>query len=156
MALQLYVKLQTPTIELPVKVKDSSGAKDSILAGFKRYPIHESQAKLDTLSELIRAESDEEADHSEINKMVKSELVYLKQIKLDLEEDGRAKELAIPDTKSVKPHAGLWETSDECLAVLLDLYLNSAPYRLALILTMQKAFINSDFSAYKDAQVKNL
>ncbi len=147
MAIQIAIKLQTPTIELPVKAKDASGAKDTILVGFKRYPIEEAQAKLDTLQSLLdSADKVKSLESTELDNFITNEIVYIKQIKLDLNENGKSRELAIADTRQVKPIADLWETGDECLSVLLKMYLSSAPYRLALILAGQKALLNNDYS----------
>lgn len=159
MALKLFVKLQTPTIELKVSAKDASGNKDSLLVGFKRYELDAAQAKMETVSKILKTdEKDEQGnpvapDSKEVNDFLKGEIVYLKQLKLDLVDDaGNTKELAIADTRTVKPNEGLWESADECLAVLLDMYLSSAPYRLSLITSMYKALFNGDYS---DAEAKN-
>lgn len=153
MSIRIYAKLQTPTIELKVSAKDAAGIKDSITVGFKRYEVKQSQEKLVALQELLTTLQAESSEDSEIlNAFVKSEVVYIKQVKLDLEEDGKSKELLIQDTRSTKPIAGLWDDSDGALDVLTNLYLASSPYRLALILATQKALFNGDYS---DAELKN-
>ena len=147
MTIQIAIKLQTPTIELPVKAKDASGAKDVITVGFKRYPIEEAQAKLDLLQDLLdSADKTKSLESNELDTFITNEIVYIKQIKLELDDNGKARELAIPDTRQAKPIADLWETGDECLSVLLKMYLSSAPYRLALILAGQKALLNNDYT----------
>lgn len=154
MAVKLFIKLQTPTIELKVSAKDAAGTKDSFVAGFKRYELATAQTKLEQLQEIFESVSKGNTlDSKELNTFIKNEIVFLKQIKLDLaDENGNAKELAISDTRTVKPNEGLWESADECLAVLLDMYLGSAPYRLSLITALQKALLNNDYS---EAEVKN-
>jgi len=151
MAQKLCIKLQAPTIELKVQAKDVSGAKDSMLVGFKRYEIKESQERIEKLQELLKAtEGTVSNDPSMIalDNYVKSEIVYLKNVNLDLvdEATGKSNALSIQDTRSAKPNDSLWGSADECLVVLLDLYLSSAPWRLSLILAAQKALFNADYS----------
>lgn len=155
MALQLYVKLQTPTIELQVKAKDASGAKDSLTIGFKRYELKETEVKFKSLQEILEDIQTENNLNSEtLNKFIKDEIVYLKAVKVETfdKEKEVTKELSIQDTRTAKPVETLWETPDDCLAVLLDYYLASAPYRVSFISAMQKALLNNDYS---DAEVKN-
>ena len=147
MTIRIFAKLQTPTIELKVQALDAAGTKDSILVGFKRYEITQAQVKLLALQELLsNIKDDSDADQKVLDAFVKEEIVYIRQAKLDLEEDGKNKELIIQDTRTTKPIAGLWEDSDGAIDALTDLYLASSPYRLALILATQKALFNSDFS----------
>ena len=155
MALQLYVKLQTPTIELQVKAKDASGSKDTFVVGFKRYDLKETEGKFTALQEILEDVQNENNLNSDaLNKFVKAEIVYMKAAKLELYDNIKdtIKELSIPDTRTAKPVETLWETSDECLDVLLDLYLASAPYRVSLISAMQKALLNNDYS---EGELKN-
>ena len=148
MAAKLFIKLQTPTIELKVSAKDAAGIKDSFIVGFKRYELAAAQSKLEQLQDIFTSISkDSSMESKELNSFIKNEIVFLKQLKLDLADDnGSSKELAITDTRTVKPNEGLWESADECLAVLLDMYLSSAPYRLSLITALQKALLNNDYS----------
>lgn len=150
MALKVFVKLQTPTIELKVEAKDASGVKDSILVGFKRYEIKQTEAKLKALQETL----ENIEDTSKLEEAIKAEVVYIKQAKVTLfdEEKKTEKELLVQDTRTAKLVETLWENSDECLAVLLDLYLSSSPYRVSFMSGMQKALINSDF---ENAEAKN-
>lgn len=155
MALQLYVKLQTPTIELQVKAKDASGTKDSLVVGFKRYDLKETEGKFKALQSILEDIQEESNLNSEtLNKFIKDEIVYLKTAKLELSdsETKTTKELLVADTRAAKRVETLWETPDDCLDVLLNLYLASAPYRVSLISSMQKALLNND---YENAEVKN-
>ena len=153
MAIKLCIKLQTPTIELKVSAKDAAGTKDSILVGFKRYELGESQEKLTSMQVLLEEVQDVASLNSTLlDSFLKEEIVYIKQAKLDLEENGVTKELSISDTRTVKPIADLWGNGDECLGALLEMYLSSSPYRLALILAAQKALLNNDYS---EAELKN-
>lgn len=135
MAVKINLKLQTPTIELKIVAKDPSGASDTILVGFKRYHFDEAKAKFEALG---AAESETLTDS-----ILKEEIVYIKQMKLSLEdEEGKAKDLVIVDTRNQKPVEFLWESPEECLSVLVDVLLNSAPYRNSLIDAMIKALLN--------------
>jgi len=153
--MKLCVKLQTPTIELKITAKDAAGVKDSFLVGFKRYEISATDAKLKELQAVMQEtiEDSTESGTAKLSSFIKGEIAYLKQIKLDLvDENGATKEITVLDTRTVKPNETLWGTPDECLAVLLDLYLASAPYRVSLISAMQKALLNNDYS---EAEAKN-
>lgn len=180
MAKQLYVKLQTPSIELPVKAKDPSGLKDSIIVGFKREDQKKSSTTLDTFSKLsdtylrmllgqpLEGEATEANKNTEeysqeeqdaavdaISSIISSNILYIKQANLVLEDDvtGVETTLIIPDTRKAKPNEDLWETPSECLAALLDMYLSSAPWRSSLLTAFQKSLLNID---YEDEKLKNL
>jgi hypothetical protein len=143
MAVKLNLKLQTPTIELKVQAKDPSGAVDTILVGFKRYGFAEAKERFESFST-----SDELIDN-----VIKQEIVYIKSMKLSLEdENGKTKELVIADTRTQKPVESLWGEPEECLSVLVDALLDSAPYRGSLIEAMNKALLNMNIG---DDSAKN-
>jgi len=155
MAIKINIRLQSPTIELPIKAQDASGAKDSLVVGFKRYEITEAQNKLDKLQEILSESQDAGSLNSTaLDTFVKAEIVYIKQAKLELYDDETktTKDLVIADTRTSKPNESLWVDADSCLDVLTSMYLSSAPWRLSLILAAQKALLNSDYSG---AEVKN-
>jgi len=158
MAKQLFVKLQTPVIELTIKAKDSSGATDKIVVGFKRYKLEEAEKELTTFQELLEQQIEDMKDGSlaskEIDAYIKSQVIYIKQAKLEIydSENDKTIELVVPDTRKAKPNDDFWGTSDECLAALLDLYLSAAPWRSSLITALQKALLNVDYEA---EQLKN-
>jgi len=158
MAKQLFVKLQTPSIELSIKAKDSSGAKDSIIIGFTRYPLKEAEKELKIFQELLEEQLEElkegNLEPEAIDKFIKSKVLYIKQAKLEIHdnETGKDIELIVPDTRKAKPNDDFWETTDECLAALLDLYLSASPWRSSIITAIQKALLNVD---YEDGQLKN-
>jgi hypothetical protein len=181
MAINIYVKLQTPVVELTIEAKDASGKKDKFVAGFKRYEINEANSKLKELEYLqkqiylnnkeildqkyeyltstkveqndtVKAEITEEAADKAINEFIKGEISYLKNVTVDIVDNGVAKELKIADTRTVKPNEPLWGTPEECLSVLVDSFLACAPFRGSLITMQQKALFNLD---YKDAEIKN-
>lgn len=145
MAVKLNLKLQTPTVELKVVAKDPSGAIDTILVGFKRYHYNEAKDKFEALTTA-------DAETS-IDAVLKEEIVYIKQMKLSLEdEEGKSKDLTIVDTRTQKPVEFLWGSPEECLSVLVDSLLDSTPYRNSLIEAMNKALLNMHLG---DDSVKN-
>ena len=179
MAKALYVKLQTPSIELPVKAVDPSGVKDSIQVGFVRAPQKESTLILKEFSELSSVylrmllgqpldgkateENKETEEYSEleiegaveaISKLLAANILYIKQAKLVIEDDvtGKDVDMIVPDTRKAKPNEDFWETPEECLAALLGMYLSAAPWRSSLLSSFQKALLNMDF---EDGKLKN-
>jgi len=180
MSVKFFVKLQSPSVELKVQAQDCTGIKDNIVVGFKRYDIIKSKAKAEQLQDLqtqlylntmvdlaeqyklvnidneTKASaapriSEEEALES-ISQFIKDEILYIKDVNLTVEDNGIAKELKIADTRSAKPNEPLWATPEECLSVLVDSFLESAPYRGSLIAAQQKALANVDI---KDGEIKN-
>jgi hypothetical protein len=152
MAKKLFIVLQKPTIELELIAKDSAKQTDRFIVGFNRYTIEQADPKFKEFSELLNAVTDKDSAEL-VSKFIKSEIQYLKAVGLEYEEDGKNKKLHITDTREAKPFEGLWETPDECLDVLLDMYLGSAPYRLSFIENLSKAFVNRDF---EEDKIKNL
>jgi hypothetical protein len=146
---KLILKLQTPSIELPIKVKDVAGEKDTLKAGFKRYSVSETKAKLKELEERAKLETD--SDDSD--DLIKNEILYLKDVKLKYEDNsGAIKELHVADTRTAKAVTDLWETPEEALAVLLSSLMDSAPYRSAFLQASTLALLNNDYSS---GEVKN-
>lgn len=180
MSVRIFVKLQSPSVELKVQAQDCSGAKDSIFVGFKRYDIVESKAKAEQLQDLqtqlylntmvdlaeqyklVNMENETKASAapriseqeaiSSISAFIKGEILYVKDINLTIEDNGIAKELKVADTRTAKPNEPLWVSPEECLSVLVDSFLESAPYRGSLIAAQQKALANLEI---KDGEIKN-
>jgi hypothetical protein len=153
MALKLYVKLQTPTIELPIEAKDISGMKDSFKAGFKRYPVTEAQDKIKELQDIWERKGSQDETVILFDSFLKGEIVYLKNVTVPTEDEkGNIKQITIQDTRTVKPLETLWETPEECLDVLLEAFLDCAPTRVSLQQALTSALINAD---YKEAEKGN-
>ena len=157
MALKLYVKLQTPTIELKVSAKDIAGTKDSIQVGFKRYPVTEAQVKIAELQDIwkeLSESSDTTPDTKKFDKFLRDQIVYIKGFEGETQDstDGSVKKLSVTDTRTVKPIETLWDTPEECLVVLLDGFLECAPIRVSLQNALTKALVNTDYS---EAETKN-
>lgn len=149
---KLYVKLQSPTIELKVTAKDVSGAISSMLVGFKRYEAKEGDVKINELQEVLIDYAKEDTTSDDLDSFIKDEIVYLKKVELDLEDGDKVTTLHIPDTRRAKPNETFWGSSEECLSVLVDLFLASQPWKVSLMSSQQKALMNND---YGDALAKN-
>jgi len=156
MALKLFVKLQTPVIELKVTAKDISGTKDSIIVGFKRYPVSEAQVKIAELQDIWKdlSESSDTPDTKRFDNFLRNQIVYIKGFEGETQDstDGTVKKLSVADTRTVKPIETLWDTPEECLVVLLDNFLECAPIRVSLQTALSQALVNADYS---DAETKN-
>lgn len=162
--MKIYLKLQTPTIELPIVTKDSTKAKDNCLVGFKRYEIKDSQKKMTAFQEVFkeyREAQEKDADNpfvetrfsDKLNEIISGEIVYIKNMSLQVEDDaGKVSEFKISDTRTAKPLEGAWNSPEECLSFCIELFLNSAPYRSAVMNQLMKALSNMDFD---EAETKN-
>lgn len=105
----------------------------------------------DRLINLINNYSDEQ--NEKLNTFYKTHVIAIKDAKLVVEdENGNELDLPIPDTRLAEPVESLWGTSDECLAVLLDTYLDYVPFRDSLQKVITSAVFNLD---YKDLEAKN-
>ena len=149
MAIQLYVALQTPTVELKVEAKDSAGTKSSMLVGFKRYETLEAEEKLEEYQEILKDISEEnKVSSTKIETFIKDHIVYIKKVELETvdEATGKIGTLKVEDTRSAKPVEAFWGGSEECLSVLVDMFLHSTPWIVSLIGAMGKSLVNSDYA----------
>ena len=148
MAKQLYVQLQTPTVELSVVARpDATGQTASIVVGFKRYTPDKIQAKFDNFK--LSGETSEEA----AVQFLSNEIIYIKNASLDMyDEDTYVETVVIDDTRTALPVVDFWETPKECLTVLSGYFLNSTPWKSSLTDAFIKAVLNTD---YKEAELKN-
>lgn len=176
MSKKLYVKLQTPTIELGVTAKDSSGLVDKLTVGFKRperkvadalyeqfadlsdiyvkqllgQPLGEKGTKENQFTVEYTLE-EKEGITEQISAMILNSIVYLKEAKVLVVDDEKGSEsyLTIPDTRKAKPNEDFWEDKAGCLAALLDMYLDASPWRSSLTSAYQKSLLNVDTSEAK-------
>ena len=155
MAVQINLKLQTPTIELPVVAKDAAGNTESLKIGFKRYDVEQTRKKFEELTSIYKRITEDSPDTEELDNFIRNEVVYIKGASISISSSDSAieKEITIADSRTVKAVDGLWSSNEECVDVLLRAYLNSAPYRAAINTAMSKALLNNDF---KEASAKNL
>lgn len=150
MAKKLFVKLQSPSVEIKVTSAESADNQtSSIIVAFKRYPVDKIQAKLDTFTEAAKLSEEAAVE------FIKSEILYIKDASVDIYDDSTfefIETIKVEDTRTAQPVADFWEDSDSCLTVLTDNYLLSAPWKSAFSDAFIKAVINRDF---KEAEVKN-
>ena len=170
MAKKLYVKLQTPVTELVLNATDAAGVKDSLTVGFKRFTITEADAELKAFAEVndlyIRmlmkqprvGDIKEDAEGTEVyspeliastlaqlDTFIASSISYIKNASISGEdEEGKSTKLLITDTRSAKPLEDFWESSEECLSVLVGMYLDCTPWKSSLNAGYQKALINTE------------
>ncbi len=78
----------------------------------------------------------------------KQNICYIKNASLTIND----KDILIQDTREAQPIESLWATPDECLAALLDLYLQSNAYRDSLFTTVPSLVFNTDI---KEEELKN-
>jgi hypothetical protein len=149
---KLFVKLQTPTIELVLSAKDASGQIDKLTVGFKRLEAEDASKKLLELQKIFQTQADsvEDIDTTAIDAFVVAHVAYFKKVNLvTIDDNDQQSSLSILDTRKAKPFAGRWETPEECLAALLDMYLASSPWRPAFNEGVQKALVNADMDEGK-------
>lgn len=147
----IKIALQTSTIEVTVNGKDAAGEKASMILGCKRYPIEESEKKLEEFQELISM-VDGKPKHSlaEQNQFILDNVVYLRNIILIDEDEvtGEIKKLPpIKDTRKLKKEElCLLGDVEDAKEFLLKMHLDSAPWRLPIMLKLQEALLNRDLN----------
>ena len=81
----------------------------------------------------------------------KSQILFIKNASIEIEEDGKVKDMIVPDTQTVTPIESLWENPEECLAVLLDAYFSVPPIRDSLVSKITDVILNFQ----SEAKTKN-
>ena len=152
--MQIFIQLQTPTVELEVKSdRDPAGNSSKIRVGFRRYDAFEGQKRYSTLlEELSAAEKLEDPEESlkGLHRIVLPEVEYFSKAIVHVKEGTQLKELTV-DTR--KPPAELWATSEQAVSELLMMYISSSPWRNNLLSALFNSFSNRDLSDL--AEVKN-
>ena len=175
MTKRLFVKLQTPSVELPISATDASGASDKMIVGFRREDPKTASRLLDTYSKLtgdylrlllgqplegdVTEEDSETVEYSresieekegEISSLIASSIIYIKGASLaEVDDDGKETKLTIQDTRKAQPKEDFWEDEASCLAALLDMYLAAPPWKSSLSSGYQKTLLNIDTSGAK-------
>ena len=88
-------------------------------------------------------------------KFINENVLYIKNASLLLQDGEFTKDLTITDTRDVKPVASLWESPEECLAALLELYLDNASFKDALIKVVTQTVFGTSDSERQEARTKN-
>lgn len=141
---KLYVKTQAPFVEIPTTSLDK---RLEILIGFRKYGLTKLQEKFETLGSL---------DEQALELQLRSEILYIKNASLtEYDEDTFeiVQEVTVSDTRTSPPLEGFWSTKDECLAVLLDTYLDSPLWKPSIYDSYNKSLM-SDLT-FEEAQTKN-
>ena len=81
----------------------------------------------------------------------KSQILFVRNASISIEEDGVSKSIQIADTSKASRVESLWNTPDECLVVLLDAYFENTSIRDSLITSIS----NIIFNISSEAKVKN-
>ena len=147
--IKLKLKLQSPTIELLVKARDASGNTDSFKIGFKRYEVEKTREKFKELTDINQRITEDNPSTEELDAFVIAEVIYVKGLAVDIEDKGIEKTINVADSRTAKPIETLWADEIECKDLLTSAALTSAPYRVAILEAMQKAFLNNDYSEAK-------
>lgn len=147
MAKKFYIASQAPFVELEiVSEKDAEGISEKLLVGFKRYGLAEAQEKINSFKEL---------SESEAQTLLQKEVLYIKNAQVKVYDDETLEvvdTIKVSDTRKAQPYEPFWGDKNEALAVLLEHYLDSTPWRGSFIQGYIKSLINLD---YKDAEAKN-
>lgn len=152
MAIKISLKLQKPTMELAVKARNAEGQSETFKMGFKTYDVEGTRNKFKELTEIQQRITEDSPGTEELDKFVLNEVVYVKGLAIDVDDSGNERTLNIADSRTAKPIETLWADEVECKDLLTSAALTCAPYRVAILQAMQKAFLNNDYSEEK---VKN-
>jgi len=136
--------------------KELKDIRKDFLTNFSTVTLARTQAKLEALKSDLSL-SDEEFDkqvatlENTIERANETILInqkeftlkhvaYIKNASLSVDGDN----LLIADTREAKPIESLWNTPDECLAVLLDMYLESPFFKDSLSTAVSDAVFKTD------------
>lgn len=142
----LKIVVQQPSIELPVSSADASNASVTILVGFKRYETAEARKRTEVYEEIVNAEGFDMLDSAELEDFLKEEILYIRKVNLPVTDTDTGEEsfIKVPDTRKAKKVETLWDTSEECLVVLLDAYFQWTSWKVSFIQEVQAALLDSD------------
>ena len=90
---------------------------------------------------------------SDITEFYKDQVLFIKNASLLIEEDGVQRTISIADTRVIEPIESLWNTSEECLAVLLDYYFEEDSYKDSLPSLISSTIFN--YPLKKEEKLKN-
>lgn len=149
----LTLMVQEPSVELVVTSNDGSAKQKSLTVGFKRYQRAEADARIKEYETIVEAADFNINDSPELDTFIKEEILYMKGLSVPYQDaEGKDKTLRIMDTRKAAKLETLWESPEQCLAVLLDAYFQWSSWRVSFISAVQTALADLDF---KEAQRKN-
>lgn len=143
----LIIRTQAPTVEIPVVSRDGSKNTNTLLVGFKRYGADAGKTRLDEYNTIVTQEGFDLSESKELEEFIKAEVVFFKDVSVETVDDstGKSAKLRVADTRKATKLDGLWENSEQCLAVLLDSYLVYTSWRLPFISALQSALADINF-----------
>lgn len=149
----LTLMVQEPSVELTITSNDGSAKQKSLLVGFKRYPREEAEARIKEYEAIVNAPDFDINKSPELDDFIKSEVMYMKGLSVPYQDtEGNEKTIRVMDTRKAAKLETLWDTPEQCLAVLLDAYFQWSSWRVSFISAVQTALADLDF---KEAQRKN-
>lgn len=146
MAKKLLVKTQTPTVELAlVSAATADGTTDKVTVGFKRYPSKQVEKKWEEFTSISTKTDQDVVD------FLRNEIVYFKDASVGVYDDATGEDVLVEtidvaDSRTAAPVESFWGTPKECLAVLLDSYLESIPWKGPFIDGFATSLFNRDLS----------
>lgn len=111
-----------------------------------RLSDDEFKAEKDRINHDLKVLNEEQIAYQEA--FLKKHILFIKNITLDVTEEGKTSKVII-DTRDVKPFESLWDTPEQALVVLLELYLKEPAYRDSLFKVVPKLVFGTDFEEKK-------
>lgn len=103
------------------------------------------QALKDVVEQLATAQRDK------INQFYRDQIVFVGNVSTTVTENGVDKDITVIDSRTVQPIESLWSTPEECLAVLLEAFMEVPSIWDSLTPTILAVIFNN----YKEEKVKN-
>lgn len=160
MAKVFYIQSQVPVAELPVvSEKDAEGKTQTIQVGFRRHDADVAATLLEKFSGKAPDGSDHTISDDEVKALLKDEIIFIKKgavVAFDEEDTAFLKPevIKVEDTRTAKAVESFWDSKEECLSVLVDMYLASTPWKGSLISAYIQSLVNIDIAA-KEKSAKN-
>jgi hypothetical protein len=113
-----------------------------------------SYEELDAKTDFLTSSVEEATDKRirDMDTFYKSHILYIKNASLTIDDKGKVSDLLISDTRDAKQIDSLWDDGDECLVVLLNIYLDNPSFRESLQTVVTNAVFNIDL---KGEELKN-
>lgn len=109
--------------------------------------------------ELWTAEIQREFEQAAANSLkdqmewLKQQVLFIKAFTFPIQdEEGKVTNYTVKDSREVTPLDSLWETPDECLAVLLDSLLDEPIFRESILKAIQDGVFRTDIKAAVEAK----
>jgi hypothetical protein len=97
--------------------------------------------------------SNEAIEESKV--FIACQIKYLKNITLEVEENEKLSKLKISDTRLEKDREDFWIDNDNCLEVLLEMYLGADIWYSEFVGGVIQALSNSELELSEDSKLKN-